>query len=642
MDNFSQAGGLLQSANDANELAVEQMNRIQEQKDERVEEAQQAKDAFAQAGELLGGGLIEKSAENLIKKGVRLGRNKLKALGVNADEIESMAQDYSENGTSGLIAGVVKRGGLKTREQLNSFINNMKGKMEGGIPAKPSSNITTDDFGLPAVKADLPDAPPIVKSTLVKGGDDFRFSRVKDPAFETSKFRAKIDPSTGSVNIVNNETGNVASDAEISGYDANLLNRLKKVSGYEEPPDPLETASPSSVKQISARFDSYFNDGNEGAKPLSSDAFDFKAPPPPKPTPKPTENINRFGVGDEENLPSEFKSASYSDELKGVADYGKQISNAFMGAKFDENRFQQLKNRISDLKTRKSNLDSDSLRSIYKDKIEGQPKVKKVNGQFDLDSLEKNVNYRENAMDATEKFQGIARQEETSVASGFVKSPQELFDEQFPPVPKGGQEFSQEPQPVKEPEPVSDVTELKGIDDFGLPNVGSNTGTFNVPSIKITEPDISALKPPPVSNEVPTGTGGLGSDAGNIFSKVPDAPEFGSALKTLPTLTDLSGKGTSVQSLADLASNIGAKGDDIVSGAKTVVSTGSKGAEAASVAGETDLALGGPEDPVGDVISAVVGIGTLIGSLFGDKPKPLPKPPPPPQIRTTFQVGQDV
>jgi len=656
MNNLSQASSLLDSANQANSLAQDQIDRIQDEKEKKAEEAQQSKDAFAQAGELLGGGLIEKSAENLIKKGVRLGRKKMKALGVDADEVERMAKDYKDNGTSGLIAGVVKRGGLKTKEQLNSFINKMKGKMEG-TPAVASSKLLTDDFGLPVTKADLPPDAPLVSSALTKGGDEFRPSRVTDPDFSTSKFRAKVDPSTGAVNIVNNETGNIASDSDIRGYDDNVISKLKKASGYDEPADPLESADPQTVKALSAKFDSYFNDSHEGAKPLSSDAFDFKAPPAPKPSlPKPSTDTSRFGVGDVENLPSQFKKADYTSDLKGVSDYGKQISRAFLGGKQDEARAAQLKQRLSDLKERKGNLDSDSLRGIYKDKIDGkQPTVRKVNGSPDLDSLEKNLDFREKAMDETENFQGIARQSESSVQSGFAKSAKQLFDEQFPPVPKGGASASAAPtqEAATEPTPVNDDAELKPIGDFGSPNVGSTSGSLKIPSITIDETNVdpNAFKPPSVSNEIPTG--GLGEGEGSLISKLGDStPGLGDVLGAAQTIQTLAGKGTTQQKIAGLGEQAAiSKGQDIVTqgisdAGKKALATGAKQgsealAKAGATAGETDVALGGPEDPVGDVISAVVGIGTLVGSLLGDKPKKVAPPPPPPQIRSTFQIGQD-
>lgn len=43
---------------------------------------------------------------------------------------------------------------------------------------------------------------------------------------------------------------------------------------------------------------------------------------------------------------------------------------------------------------------------------------------------------------------------------------------------------------------------------------------------------------------------------------------------------------------------------------------------------ETDAELGGVEDPFGDVISGLVGLGTLLGGIFGAKAKHLKTPPP--------------
>ena len=54
---------------------------------------------------------------------------------------------------------------------------------------------------------------------------------------------------------------------------------------------------------------------------------------------------------------------------------------------------------------------------------------------------------------------------------------------------------------------------------------------------------------------------------------------------------------------------------------------------------ETDLELGGPEDPFGDVISGLVGLGTLLGGIFGAKKKHLPPTPSYVPINPTFQSG---
>ena len=54
---------------------------------------------------------------------------------------------------------------------------------------------------------------------------------------------------------------------------------------------------------------------------------------------------------------------------------------------------------------------------------------------------------------------------------------------------------------------------------------------------------------------------------------------------------------------------------------------------------ETDAELGGPEDPFGDVISGIVGLGTLLGGIFGAKKKHLPPQPSYVPINPTFQSG---
>lgn len=53
--------------------------------------------------------------------------------------------------------------------------------------------------------------------------------------------------------------------------------------------------------------------------------------------------------------------------------------------------------------------------------------------------------------------------------------------------------------------------------------------------------------------------------------------------------------------------------------------------EAGDTALAIDAATGGPEDPIGDVISGVVGLGMLLGGIFGKKHDNKPPPPPPPR-----------
>ena len=54
---------------------------------------------------------------------------------------------------------------------------------------------------------------------------------------------------------------------------------------------------------------------------------------------------------------------------------------------------------------------------------------------------------------------------------------------------------------------------------------------------------------------------------------------------------------------------------------------------------ETDAELGGPEDPIGDVVSGIVGLGTLLGGIFGAKKKHAPPVAAYVPINATFQSG---
>lgn len=56
---------------------------------------------------------------------------------------------------------------------------------------------------------------------------------------------------------------------------------------------------------------------------------------------------------------------------------------------------------------------------------------------------------------------------------------------------------------------------------------------------------------------------------------------------------------------------------------------------------ETDAELGGPEDPIGDIVAGIVGTAGLLGSLFAPRPKETPPPPPPPvpQLNPSTQMG---
>lgn len=76
--------------------------------------------------------------------------------------------------------------------------------------------------------------------------------------------------------------------------------------------------------------------------------------------------------------------------------------------------------------------------------------------------------------------------------------------------------------------------------------------------------------------------------------------------------------------------------------ADAAVSDVVKGTEIARTltsAAETDAALGGPEDPIGDVVSLAIGLGGLFGSIFGVHKPSLPKSPQIAPLNPSSQFG---
>ena len=67
----------------------------------------------------------------------------------------------------------------------------------------------------------------------------------------------------------------------------------------------------------------------------------------------------------------------------------------------------------------------------------------------------------------------------------------------------------------------------------------------------------------------------------------------------------------------------------------------SEGGADFEVAADTDLALGGPENPVADIAAGVVALGLGIFSVFegSNTSKPKSPPPPPPPENVTLQSG---
>ena len=630
MSNFQQIQGGLTGASQANELAQEGLDRLQQQKEELEEQQQQVKDSLAQAGELLGGSLTEKGLESVIKRGIKLGRDKLKKLGLDTEEFEKLAQDYKEGGTRKMVDGLIQRG-VKTKEQAQKLIEKFKSKLDDiNIPSRPD-NISTDDFGLPNIKSDIPAEAPIQEVRLVKGGGEFKPSqRMLDPDFELGRYKIKSEE--GQLKIVDRETGDDIEPDQFAKTDFNIPK-----TPFQEAPDPLETLSrnPEGLQQFHDRMKSMGLDNDTEVKPIDVSTFEYKRPIQPRPSLPETPDSGR--IGDVNNLPDEFKSSGYDSNLSSLRDYGRNISKAFFGEKLDENRIANLNARRSVIETRKADLDSDSFRSIYKNALRKQPKRRLINGQPDLDQEEKIVSFRENALDNVEKLQDEARQSETAQRLGITQKQEE------PKPDPGTEDFT--PSTAEQTKPLDPFT--KAGDEYNItpemrqflePDEGSNNltdlnfGSDNSnPFSNVGRVFNTSDNPIPVKQVNDT----LGELPNVGESTNIDLDEFG--LPKLPPALQAKIDPTDFIKGGQTASDAVAEGtSDAV---KSAITSGVE--KAGAEAGEIVSAGGGPEDPISDVIGAVVGIGTLIGSIFGDKPKP---PPPPPKITPigfTQQIGAE-
>ena len=185
------------------------------------------------------------------------------------------------------------------------------------------------------------------------------------------------------------------------------------------------------------------------------------------------------------------------------------------------------------------------------------------------------------------------------------------------------------------------------------------------PSLEDDEEDSGILqKPKQLGGKILQGFGeeeeegaGFGSLLGGV-DKIAQAGLLGSQLfkkgetgKQREQLLGSTAKQTVIDNVKDeatsqLSSAVQGAGKDAVedtleSGTKDAVDDTVK--DVAKKAGtrlaETDAELGGPEDPFGDVISGLVGLGTLLGGIFGAKKKHLPPTPAYVPINPTFQSG---
>lgn len=130
MNSLQQAQDQLNQTNQAIDTSFQFATDQAERKADEAAQPSATKEALTRFADLTGGGIVERSGEAMIKRGVRLGRDKLTKMGINPDQFEEMADSYKKGGSKELINHIIKKYGVKTKNKLNSFINGFRDKMD--------------------------------------------------------------------------------------------------------------------------------------------------------------------------------------------------------------------------------------------------------------------------------------------------------------------------------------------------------------------------------------------------------------------------------------------------------------------------------------------------------------------------------
>lgn len=130
MDSLQQAQEQLNQTNQAIDTSFQFATEQAERKADEAAQPSATKEALTRFADLTGGGLVERSGEAMIKRGVRLGRDKLVRMGINPDEFEEMSDSYKKGGSKELVNHIIKKYGVKTKNKLNSIVNGFRDKMD--------------------------------------------------------------------------------------------------------------------------------------------------------------------------------------------------------------------------------------------------------------------------------------------------------------------------------------------------------------------------------------------------------------------------------------------------------------------------------------------------------------------------------
>jgi len=501
------------------------------------------------------------------------------------------------------------------------------------------------------------------------------FKTTIDPDFDSSSVRTKIED--GFHSLVSSETGDPIVGLDSSGNFQTQTQRdayNKKVR--EQLDNDPATRTQNKGESFQDREDRLsFNDPTGEAKKrllqmseendrISRSEVDFERPPKVFKPVEPPRNSNLPDISDLVNesqktiraepanpntIPAEYKSEQFKSNPEVISDSGKQLGDAVRDETLSQTNLKpttgtQLDTDEATSKTPKFKQNSNDAKAgmLTEDDLDERSMgevVGKVGGRV-LGLAGLGIGIGE-----TLGGKGTVKQKAESIAEqGGSQVGQEAGDEAIKRLEltkryrrlKGKQkDFANE-----EKEKIEDKEgRLMNEDEAGnildqaekQPIQDGNRIPEQEPNTDIVEAEQQTK---PTMNSESQADSELGKGSEPQFTEESDAFSQGGANAESSGMGDsVAKKPTTKQPPKDEDEDEDADADDAVKKA---------GTDAIEEGGEIDAIGGGPEDPIGDVIAGVVGLGTLLGGIFGDKQKPTqPKPVPIPNVDQSVQIGVD-
>lgn len=496
-----------------------------------------------------------------------------------------------------------------------------------------------------------------------------------DPDFDSSSVRTKIengfhtlvstetgDPIVG----IDRETGNFQSQSQRNSYNQKVREQLNndpttrrqnKNQSFQEREDRLSFNDPTGeakkrLLQISEENDRVSRSNVDFTRP--EPIFKPKPPPPKTQLPDVEDLINEGKVSDTQKvlraepanintIPAEYKSEVFKSNPEVISDSGKQLGDTVRGEQLSQTilkpttgtqldtdsiskktpKFKQNKGDAKAGLLTEEDLDESSLgETVGKvaGKVLGLAGVavgvgETLGGKGTVKAKAKGIAEIGGSQVAQEaQDEAISRLELTKRYRALRGNQKDFAKNESDKIQDSeGREMNQD-----EASDILDRAEQEPI-QYGNQVEDTDPNTTIVPETDKTEPTMNSR--PQADEELGDGTEPKFTGGDDAFSS--------------------GGANAESSGLSSVNANVPNTAEDI---AKKAGEDAAKKAaeEAGEEAGEIDAIGGGVEDPIGDVIAGAVGLGTLLGGIFGDKEKaPAPIQIKAPVVSQSIQFGVD-